>query len=136
MESPSLSISIIFLFVFSLLISSSKPLLSSTLGVDAISRILQIQDLERAPLSVQEAAARSLLLRLLPSHSSAFYFRIISKAFQFLSFFLSFSPTYLITVYSWPNLSSFQFYFTNFVNRINAEVNIVSLSIIITILLL
>ncbi|XP_073224933.1 alpha-N-acetylglucosaminidase-like, partial [Cicer arietinum] len=79
MESPSLSISIIFLFVFSLLISSSKPLLSSTLGVDAISRILQIQDLERAPLSVQEAAARSLLLRLLPSHSSAFYFRIISK---------------------------------------------------------
>ncbi|KAI4336090.1 hypothetical protein L6164_014662 [Bauhinia variegata] len=52
---------------------------SSTIGVDSISRLLEIQDRERAPPSVQEAAARGVLLRLLPSHSSSFDFRIISK---------------------------------------------------------
>jgi alpha-N-acetylglucosaminidase len=77
MESLSL------IFIFSLLITSFKPSLSSTLGVDAISRTLQIQHRERSPPSVQEAAARSVLLRLLPSHSDSFHFRIISKAFQF-----------------------------------------------------
>ncbi|KAL5076345.1 hypothetical protein RYX36_015329 [Vicia faba] len=79
MESQFLSISLIFIFIFSLLISSSKPALSSTIGIDAISRILQIQDRERAPPPVQEAAARSVLLRFLPSHSSSFHFRILSK---------------------------------------------------------
>ncbi|KAK2388700.1 hypothetical protein QL285_062352 [Trifolium repens] len=77
MDSSSLFISLIF--IFSLLISSSKPTLSSTLGVDAISRTLQIQHRQRSPPSVQEAAARSLLSRLLPSHSSSFHFRILSK---------------------------------------------------------
>ncbi|XP_058787340.1 alpha-N-acetylglucosaminidase-like [Vicia villosa] len=77
MKSQLLAISLIF--IFSLLISSSKPTLSSTLGIDSISRILQIQDRERAPPSIQEAAARSLLTRLLPSHSSSFHFRILSK---------------------------------------------------------
>ncbi|PNY05873.1 alpha-n-acetylglucosaminidase-like protein [Trifolium pratense] len=77
MDSSSLFISLIF--IFSLLISSSKPTLSSTLSVDAISRTLQIQHRERSPPAVQEAAAGSLLSRLLPSHSSSFHFRILSK---------------------------------------------------------
>ncbi|KAJ1421807.1 Beta-hexosaminidase-like, domain 2 [Sesbania bispinosa] len=67
MESLFPAIFLIFLFL-----CSSKPALSSTVGVDAISRLLQIQDRERAPPSVQEAAARGVLLRLLPSHSSSF----------------------------------------------------------------
>ncbi|KAF7838380.1 alpha-N-acetylglucosaminidase-like isoform X1 [Senna tora] len=65
------------LFVFAL--CSTSLALSSTIGVDSISRLLQIQDRERAPPSVQEAAARAVLLRLLPSHSSSFEFRIVSK---------------------------------------------------------
>jgi hypothetical protein len=66
---------------------------------------------------------------LLPSHSSSFHFRILSKAFQFhLSF-------YFYTCLHWPNSSSFQFFWLVFViNRSNAEVNIVSLSIIILLL--
>ncbi|XP_044484414.1 alpha-N-acetylglucosaminidase-like [Mangifera indica] len=52
---------------------------SSTIGVQYISRLLEIQDHERAPPSVQVAAAYGALQRLLPSHSSAFEFRIISK---------------------------------------------------------
>ncbi|KAH7550411.1 hypothetical protein JRO89_XS13G0187400 [Xanthoceras sorbifolium] len=52
---------------------------SSTIGVQYISRLLEIHDRERAPPSVQVAAAYGLLQRLLPSHSSAFEFRIISK---------------------------------------------------------
>ncbi|KAL4320600.1 hypothetical protein HN873_046751 [Arachis hypogaea] len=56
-----------------------NPALSSTAGVDSISRLLRIQDRQRAPPSVQEAAAAAVLLRLLPSHSSSFHFRIISK---------------------------------------------------------
>ncbi|CAN1317483.1 NAGLU [Linum perenne] len=51
----------------------------STLGVGSISRILEIQDRERAPASLQVAAARGVLRRLLPSHSSSFEFRIVSK---------------------------------------------------------
>ncbi|EEF52063.1 alpha-N-acetylglucosaminidase [Ricinus communis] len=52
---------------------------SSTIGVGYISRLLEIQERERASPSVQLAAARGVLHRLLPSHSSAFEFRIISK---------------------------------------------------------
>lgn len=36
-------------------------------------------DEERSPASVQEAAARGVLQRLLPSHSSSFHFEIVSK---------------------------------------------------------
>ncbi|MED6134837.1 hypothetical protein PIB30_040699 [Stylosanthes scabra] len=53
--------------------------LSSTAGVHSISRLLQIQDRQRAPPSVQEAAASAVLRRLLPAHSSSFHFRIITK---------------------------------------------------------
>ncbi|KAK7411528.1 hypothetical protein VNO78_02962 [Psophocarpus tetragonolobus] len=48
-------------------------------SIDTVSRLIHIQDRERAPLSVQEAAARGVLRRLLPSHSSGFHFRIVSK---------------------------------------------------------
>ena len=58
---------------------------SSTIGVGYISRILEIQDRERAPPSVQVAAARAVLHRLLPSHSSSFDFQIVSNAFGFPS---------------------------------------------------
>lgn len=85
MDSPFPAISLIIFLLF----SSSKPSLSTTVGgVDTISRLLQIQHRESSPPSVQEAAARGVLLRLLPSHSSSFHFRIVSKAFQFLFFFL------------------------------------------------
>ena len=55
---------------------------SSTIGVEYISRILEIQDRERAPPAVQVAAARAVLRRLLPSHSSSFHFEIVSKVFH------------------------------------------------------
>nr|KYP46995.1 Alpha-N-acetylglucosaminidase [Cajanus cajan] len=54
---------------------------ASSTAADSISRLIQIQDRERASPSVQEAAARAVLRRLLPSHSSSFHFRIVSKAF-------------------------------------------------------
>ncbi|MED6153325.1 hypothetical protein PIB30_100857, partial [Stylosanthes scabra] len=53
--------------------------LSSTPGVHSISHLLRIQDRQRAPPSVQEAAASAVLRRLLPSHSSSFHFRIITN---------------------------------------------------------
>ncbi|KAL7192045.1 hypothetical protein ACSBR2_023986 [Camellia fascicularis] len=52
---------------------------SSTIGVKYISRLLEIQDQERALPSVQLSAARGVLNRLIPSHSSSFEFRIVSK---------------------------------------------------------
>ncbi|XP_010027872.2 alpha-N-acetylglucosaminidase isoform X1 [Eucalyptus grandis] len=51
----------------------------STAGVGYVSRLLEIQDRERAPAAVQLAAARGALRRLLPSRYSSFEFRIISK---------------------------------------------------------
>ncbi|XP_038680573.1 alpha-N-acetylglucosaminidase-like isoform X2 [Tripterygium wilfordii] len=67
--------------IFSLVIVFSVFLLaqSSTIGVDYISRLLEIQDRERAPPSVQVTAAVGVLGRLLPSHSSGFEFLIVSK---------------------------------------------------------
>ncbi|KAL2253990.1 UNVERIFIED_CONTAM: Alpha-N-acetylglucosaminidase [Sesamum indicum] len=58
---------------------------SSTLGVEYISRLLEIQDRERAPPSIQISAAYAALNRLIPSHSSSFQFSIISKARKFSS---------------------------------------------------
>ncbi|XP_023730204.1 alpha-N-acetylglucosaminidase isoform X1 [Lactuca sativa] len=52
---------------------------SSTLGVEYVSRLLQVQDRERAPSSVQISAARAVLDRLIPSHSPSFDFQIITK---------------------------------------------------------
>ncbi|XP_022885234.1 alpha-N-acetylglucosaminidase-like isoform X1 [Olea europaea var. sylvestris] len=51
----------------------------STIGVEYISRLLEIQDRERAPPSVQIAAAYGTLNRLIPSQSSSFQFNIIPK---------------------------------------------------------
>uniref|UniRef100_A0A5B7BGJ5 Alpha-N-acetylglucosaminidase n=1 Tax=Davidia involucrata TaxID=16924 RepID=A0A5B7BGJ5_DAVIN len=67
----------VFFIVLSLCIFSVAQ--SSTIGVNYISRLLEIQDRERAPPSVQLAAARGVLNRLIPSHSSSFEFRIASK---------------------------------------------------------
>ncbi|KGN63620.2 hypothetical protein Csa_013990 [Cucumis sativus] len=52
---------------------------SSTIGVEYISRLLEIQDRERVPAYVQVAAARGVLRRLLPSHLPSFDFQIVSK---------------------------------------------------------
>ncbi|CAK9148338.1 unnamed protein product [Ilex paraguariensis] len=52
---------------------------SSTIVVDSISRLLEIQNRERAPPSVQLSAARGVLNRLIPSHYNSFEFQIISK---------------------------------------------------------
>lgn len=59
---------------------------SSTIGVDYISRLLQIQDRERAPPEVQVSAARGVLRRLIPSYSSAFEFRIVSQVISPIEF--------------------------------------------------
>ncbi|KAK8479051.1 hypothetical protein V6N11_074118 [Hibiscus sabdariffa] len=75
MDSPLPAISLLLLLLFSLFSAAY----SSTLGVQYISKLLQIQDRERAPPTLQVAAARAVLHRLLPSHSPAFEFRIISK---------------------------------------------------------
>ncbi|KAJ0527704.1 putative alpha-N-acetylglucosaminidase [Helianthus annuus] len=52
---------------------------SSTIGVEYVFRLLQVQDRERAPSSVQLSAARAVLDRFIPSHSSSFQFNIITK---------------------------------------------------------
>ncbi|XP_060204807.1 alpha-N-acetylglucosaminidase-like [Lycium barbarum] len=52
---------------------------SSTLGVNYISPLVEIQDRERAPSSVQLTAAYGVLNRLIPSHFSSFEFHIIPK---------------------------------------------------------
>ncbi|KAJ0965488.1 hypothetical protein J5N97_026626 [Dioscorea zingiberensis] len=44
-----------------------------------LSHLLETHERERPPASVQEAAARGVLSRLLPSHSSSFDFQIIDK---------------------------------------------------------
>ncbi|XP_062116424.1 alpha-N-acetylglucosaminidase-like isoform X2 [Humulus lupulus] len=51
----------------------------STIGVHLLSNLLETQDRERAPPSLQLAAARGVLRRLIPSHSSSFDFQIVSK---------------------------------------------------------
>ncbi|KAG7021479.1 Alpha-N-acetylglucosaminidase, partial [Cucurbita argyrosperma subsp. argyrosperma] len=68
----------VFLIFLSIFITFSTSF-SSTIGVGYISRLLDIQDRERAPSSVQVAAARGVLRRLLPSHLSSFDFQILSK---------------------------------------------------------
>ncbi|XP_038880130.1 alpha-N-acetylglucosaminidase-like [Benincasa hispida] len=75
MASPFSSIFLIFVSIFAAF-STSR---SSTIGVGYISRLLEIQDRERAPAYVQVAAARGVLHRLLPSHLSSFDFQIVSK---------------------------------------------------------
>ncbi|KAL5544366.1 hypothetical protein UlMin_008150, partial [Ulmus minor] len=71
---PAISLSVIFILCF--LFPSALP---STIGVRYISELLETQDREKAPPSVQLAAARGVLRRLLPSHSSSFEFQIVSK---------------------------------------------------------
>lgn len=82
MDSPFPSISLLFFFFF-IALSILSLAQSSTIGVQYISHLLDIQELERAPPSVQVAAAYGVLQRLLPSHHSAFEFQIISKVFGF-----------------------------------------------------
>lgn len=47
--------------------------------LEAIEPLLQRLDSKRAPPSVQEAAAKGVLKRLLPTHLSSFEFKIVSK---------------------------------------------------------
>lgn len=86
MDSPFRSVSLILFFITTITLSTLAVAQSSTIGVQYISRLLDIQDRERAPPSVQLAAAYAVLQRLLPSHYSAFQFRIISKVFYLLKF--------------------------------------------------
>ncbi|XP_022135500.1 alpha-N-acetylglucosaminidase-like [Momordica charantia] len=75
MASPFPAIFLIFVSLFAAFSTSRF----STIGVGYISRLLEIQDRERAPAHVQVAAARGVLRRLLPSHLSSFDFQIVSK---------------------------------------------------------
>ncbi|XP_042376308.1 alpha-N-acetylglucosaminidase-like [Zingiber officinale] len=70
----SVSFLFLFLFLFFSYTTLSFPLVSSPLA-----RLLDIQRREQSPPSVQLAAARGLLARLLPSHISSFDFEIVSK---------------------------------------------------------
>ncbi|XP_062169600.1 alpha-N-acetylglucosaminidase-like [Alnus glutinosa] len=76
MDSQLPAISLTLVFFLCTFFSLAR---SSTIGVGYISRLLELQDRERAPPSVQEAAASAVLHRLLPSHSSSFDFQIVSK---------------------------------------------------------
>ncbi|KAF4367611.1 hypothetical protein F8388_011250 [Cannabis sativa] len=68
------------LFTLFLLTSLTFPTAHpSTIGVRHLSNLLQTQDRERSPPSLQLAAARGVLRRLIPSHSSSFDFQIVSK---------------------------------------------------------
>ncbi|KAJ6418315.1 hypothetical protein OIU84_001653 [Salix udensis] len=75
-SSPLAAVSLVLLASFLFFFSSAQ---SSTFGVSYISELLEIQDRERALPHVQVAAARGVLQRLLPSHTSSFEFRIVSK---------------------------------------------------------
>ncbi|KAG6514212.1 hypothetical protein ZIOFF_024557 [Zingiber officinale] len=66
--------SVSFIFLFFSYTTLSFPLVPSPLA-----RLLDIQRREQSPPSVQLAAARGLLSRLLPSHISSFDFEIVSK---------------------------------------------------------
>ncbi|KAG6686673.1 hypothetical protein I3842_11G031900, partial [Carya illinoinensis] len=70
----AVSLSLVFL-----LCTNFSLVHSSTIGVGYISRLLELQDRERAPPLLQVAAARAVLRRLLPSHFSSFDFQIVSK---------------------------------------------------------
>ncbi|XP_075480477.1 alpha-N-acetylglucosaminidase-like [Primulina tabacum] len=66
----------LFIFLFALAVPMAD---SSALGVKYMSRLLEIQDRERAPPSVQLSAVYAAVNRIIPSHSSSFEFSIISK---------------------------------------------------------
>ncbi|XP_073036418.1 alpha-N-acetylglucosaminidase-like [Primulina eburnea] len=67
---------LLFIFLFALAVPMAD---SSTLGVKYMSRLLEIQDREREPPSVQLSAVYAAVNRIVPSHSSSFEFSIISK---------------------------------------------------------
>ncbi|KAK4285477.1 hypothetical protein QN277_002171 [Acacia crassicarpa] len=66
-----------FGFLFLILIPTLLPVAFSK--HEAIEAVLHRLDSKRVPASVQEAAAKDLLRRLLPSHLSSFEFKIVSK---------------------------------------------------------
>ncbi|KAK1363343.1 alpha-N-acetylglucosaminidase-like [Heracleum sosnowskyi] len=68
-----------FITLFSILVLLFGLAHSSTLGVQHVSKLVRIQDSERASPSVQLAAVRAAVERVFPSLSSSFDFRIISK---------------------------------------------------------
>lgn len=87
-------------FVFlSLILTFSVPVALSK--NEAIEPLLQRLDSKRAPPSVQEAAARGVLKRLLPTHLSSFEFKIVSKVF-----FLFLSDLSLLDSIIWLTLFS------------------------------
>ncbi|XP_019227970.1 PREDICTED: alpha-N-acetylglucosaminidase-like isoform X1 [Nicotiana attenuata] len=75
MDSISMISSLIFIFC-AFCFSGAN---SSTLGVNYVSRLLEIQERERAPSSLQLTAAYGVLNRLIPSHFSSFEFHVIPK---------------------------------------------------------
>ncbi|KAI4333092.1 hypothetical protein L6164_017940 [Bauhinia variegata] len=66
-----------FKFLFLILILTVPPLALSK--HEAVEAVLRRLDSKRFPPSVQEAAAKGVLERLLPTHLSRFEFKIISK---------------------------------------------------------
>ncbi|KAL1346531.1 hypothetical protein HN51_020164 [Arachis hypogaea] len=68
-----------FNFLFLILVPSFLLLPLSLSEFDSIGPLLQRLDSKRAPPYVQEAAAKGVLSRLLPTHLSSFEFKIVSK---------------------------------------------------------
>ncbi|MED6148039.1 hypothetical protein PIB30_049440 [Stylosanthes scabra] len=68
-----------FNFLFLILVPSFLLLPLSLSQFDSIRPLLQRLDSKRASPSVQEAAAKAILSRLLPTHLSSFEFKIVSK---------------------------------------------------------
>lgn len=57
---------------------------------EAVQHLLRRLDSNRAPASLQEAAAQALLSRLLPTHVSSFVFKIVPVVLFFLRKFILF----------------------------------------------
>ncbi|KAM0947769.1 putative alpha-N-acetylglucosaminidase [Dioscorea sansibarensis] len=68
----------LLLLLSSLLLLFLLPVRSSP-SSDAMEELLRRMENQRSPPSVQEAAAKALLERLLPSHVSSFSFKIVGK---------------------------------------------------------
>lgn len=76
-----------FEFLIPILILTLVPVTFSE--HEALEALLHRLDSKRASSSVQEAAARDVLRRLLPSHLSSFEFKIVSKVFAYLLFLVN-----------------------------------------------
>ena len=75
----ALKLLLLDLLLLLLLLPSSSPSSTPPFGKAAVKELLKRLDSKRASPSIQEAAARGVLKRLLPTHLSSFRFEIAPK---------------------------------------------------------